>query len=63
MTLKREDRLAANALHFAAAKTIVSILLHPLHIGGNDLELQAGASRVQDKNVHCTVHTCYLPGF
>src|SRR5215831_15565528 len=50
--LKGDDRLAACALNFALADSLVSVLLDPLQVGCNDLELQARASGIEDENVH-----------
>ena len=50
--MEGDDGLSTGALNFAAAETIVLVLLNALQVGCNDLKLQAGASGVEDKNIH-----------
>ena len=50
--LECNNRFAADALDFTAAKTFVLVLFDAIQIGGNNLKLQAGTSGVQYKDVH-----------
>src|SRR6516165_8180945 len=43
---KTDNRLATNALNLTATDAIILELLDPVEIGGNDLKLQTGTSRV-----------------
>ncbi len=46
------DGFASYPFDFAAANPVVFVLLDLLQIGGDDLELKARTSRVQDEYVH-----------
>ncbi len=53
--LKGDDGFAAQSLHLASAETLVFVFLDAFEISSNHLELQAGASRVEDQNVHVLI--------
>ena len=42
----------ANSLHLPTAQKLIVIVPDSLNVCGNHLELQAGASRINDENVH-----------
>ncbi len=50
--LHGDDGFGADTLDLAAQQANVLILADPLKIGGDDLKLQAGASGIDDQNVH-----------
>ena len=52
--LDGDDRFPANSLHLSTAQELILIVLDSLNIRGNHLELQAGASRIDDEYVHVT---------
>src|SRR5208337_3193135 len=62
VSLDRDNRLAANALHLSPADALIRVFLDALAIRRDELKLQAGTSRIQYENVHdrsclCPVNT------
>jgi hypothetical protein len=49
---KMDNCLAPDALNLTATDAIILVLLDPVEVGGNDLKLQTGTSRVENQNVH-----------
>jgi len=43
---KRDNRCSTDSLDLSPAQTFVPILRNPMHIGGDQLKLQAGTARI-----------------
>ncbi len=52
LCLESDQRLSAHPLNDAARQTAVGVLLNPLGIGLDDLELDRGGATVEDEDVH-----------
>src|SRR5271166_5243267 len=58
--LNLDDGLATDSFDFPAQNSIILIIFYLLKIGSDDLELQAGTSRVQYQDVHCILYTASI---
>ena len=56
--LHGDDRFPANPLHLPTAQKLIVVLPDSLKVCGNHLELQTGASCVNDEDVHRLFRFC-----
>jgi hypothetical protein len=57
-----DDGFAADAFNFAAADAVVFVLFDSIEVGRDDLEFEAGATRIQNQDIHRSAFWCSAIG-